>query len=153
MGVQIPVSYSGKIKVDKSPEEVYKKLSDINKAKKLVPGLDSIKKVKENVYRWKFKPMGMKGVSVTLEFDTEFTFNEPSSVKWASIEGSGNAEMKGEFKIKGSQKGTTVEVKIEMTPDLPVPGIFRKLAEPIVKSEFEGMMKKFMENIENELKG
>lgn len=153
MGMQIPVEYSGKIKVDKSPAEVYKKLSDVKKAKKLVPGVELIKKVKENVYHWKFKPMGMKGISVTLEFDTEFTFNEPSVVKWDSIKGSGNAEMKGEFRIKASGKGTTVDVKVEMIPDLPVPRMLRKLAEPFVKSEFEKMMKKFLTNVESELKG
>ncbi len=147
MSIKIPVKFSESAKTDKPVEEVYALLSDIPKMKDLVPGLDEFKKVKKDVYRWKFKPMGMKGVSVVLEFDTKFNFKEGKEISWESIEGSGNAEMRGKILFKKEKKGTEVNLEVEMTPEIPVPGLLKKLAEPFVKSEFERMMKILVERV------
>lgn len=151
MSLKIPVKFTEKLKVNRSPEEVYAFLSDLKNTSPLVPGLDEFKKVKKDVYHWKFKPMGMKGISVVLEFDTKFDFKENEEISWNSIEGSGNAEMKGRVKIKKHKNGSELDVEIELIPDLPVPSIFRKLAEPFVKSEFDRMMGIFAERIKKAL--
>ncbi len=151
MSLKIPVKFVDRIKVKKSPEEVYAYLSKIENIAPLVPGIDEFKKVKKDVYRWKFKPMGMKGVSVVLEYDTTFSFKENEEIMWNTVEGSGNAEMTGKVRIKKLKGGTELDVEIEMTPDLPVPSMFRKLAEPFVKSEFERMMGIFAKRVKEAL--
>lgn len=151
MSLKIPVKFNEKVKVKKGLEEVYAFLSNIKNIAPLIPAIDEFKKVGKDIYRWKFKPMGMKGVSVVLEYDTKFSFKDNEEIAWNTVEGSGNAEMNGKVRIKKMKSGTELDVDIEMTPELPVPSIFRKIAEPFVKSEFEKMMGIFAKRIKEAL--
>ena len=44
-------------------------------------------------------------------------------------------------------KGTAVEFKVNGTVDVPLPGLMKMIVVPVVSSEFEGLVEKYIDNL------
>lgn len=149
----VDVVFQKKITVNKSPEEVFKYISDFKKTSKHVPGLETFKKTGENRYLWKFKPVGAMGVEIAAEYETEFEVLENKCVKWQSIPGSGNTDVKGEFRIKKKGDGSELELKVETVAHLPIPGFAKSIARPFVEKNVKEVMEGYLRNLKEALEG
>ena len=70
------------------------------------------------------------------------------TVKWTPVKGIGNAQVGGSWKIADHKgKSTKVVLKIDGIVDVPVPGLMKMVVEPIVASEFEGLVEKYIANL------
>jgi hypothetical protein len=59
----------------------------------------------------------------------------------------GNALVGGQWKIKDNKKSTGVELKIDGEITLPLPGLMKMVVAPVVESEFEKLVDKYIANL------
>jgi hypothetical protein len=70
------------------------------------------------------------------------------SVKWTPVPGIGNALVGGSWKITDRKgKSTQLVLKIDGTVDVPLPGLMKMVVEPVVASEFEKLVEKYIDNL------
>jgi hypothetical protein len=70
------------------------------------------------------------------------------TVKWTPVKGVGNALVGGSWKVsEGKGKPTKCVLKIDGTVDVPLPGLMKMVVEPVVASEFEKLVEKYIANL------
>jgi hypothetical protein len=69
-------------------------------------------------------------------------------VTWTPVKGAGNALVGGSWKITDNRgKSTKLVLQTEGTVDVPVPGLMKMVVEPVVASEFEKLVEKYIANL------
>ncbi len=132
-------------------EEVYKLLSDFERSASYVPDLERAIKKDENLYRWEFKPIGIKGISIQVRYDVKFTTREPTEVSWETIPGSGNAEVKGKFTLKDAGGSTDATLSMDVTVDIPAPKLMMRVLKPFLDREIRDLVDGYLSNIKKAL--
>jgi hypothetical protein len=69
------------------------------------------------------------------------------TVTWTPVRGVGNALVGGHWKIKDNKKSTAIELKIDGDITLPLPGLMKMVVAPVVESEFEKLVDKYIANL------
>lgn len=151
MAVDITVNFQKKVSVKKKPEEVFDYISDFERTAKQIPDLEKFAKKGKNRYLWKFKPVGAMGVEIAAKYETDVEIIEGKGVKWESIPGSGNTDVRGEFKIKKKGKGSELELIVETTAHLPIPRLAKRIAKPYVEDNVKKVMEGYLANLKNAL--
>ncbi len=140
------------VKIKAPVEKVFELLSDYERSASHVPDLEKIEKRGE-IYHWEFKPVGVKGINVKVQYDVRFSNIPQKEVSWETIPGSGNAEVKGKFELKGEGDETSVTLTMDVTVDAPIPRLMTKLAKPILESEIKNLVEGYLTNIRKTLEG
>jgi hypothetical protein len=64
------------------------------------------------------------------------------------VKGVGNAQVGGSWQIVDNKgQSTSLVLKITGTVDVPVPGLMKLVVEPVVASEFEKLVEKYIANL------
>jgi hypothetical protein len=69
------------------------------------------------------------------------------TVTWTPVKGEGNALVGGSWKVAEAKKGTSLELKIAGTVEVPLPGLMKMVVVPVVKGEFEKLVEKYIDNL------
>jgi hypothetical protein len=113
------------------------------------PKVEKLTDLGDGVYRWEMQKVGTAQVNIQTIYASKYT-SDPAkgSVKWTPVKGIGNAQVGGSWKITDNKgKSTQLVLKIDGTVDVPVPGLMKMVVEPIVASEFEGLVDKYIANL------
>ena len=66
---------------------------------------------------------------------------------WKPVPGIGNALVGGSWKITDKKTSTALELKIDGEMHLPLPGLMKMVVAPVVQSEFEKLVEKYIANL------
>ena len=92
--------------------------------------------------------MGTAQVNIQTVYASKYKSDKAKgTVVWTPVEGVGNALVGGHWKIKDNKKSTGVELKIEGDITLPLPGLMKMVVAPVVESEFEKLVDKYIANL------
>ena len=69
------------------------------------------------------------------------------TVVWTPVKGEGNALVGGSWTVKEQKKGTDLQLKINGTVDVPLPGLMKMVVTPVVRGEFEKLVEKYIDNL------
>jgi lipid A ethanolaminephosphotransferase len=69
------------------------------------------------------------------------------TVVWTPVKGEGNALVGGSWKIVDQKKSTGLELKINGKVEVPLPGLMKMVVTPVVSSEFEKLVEKYIANL------
>jgi hypothetical protein len=69
------------------------------------------------------------------------------TVVWSPVKGVGNAQVSGSWTVADGKGKSDVVLSLKGTVDVPLPGLMKGIVTPLVKSEFEGLVDQYVDNL------
>jgi carbon monoxide dehydrogenase subunit G len=129
-------------------------LADVPESTSHFPKLDQLIKEGEGVYRWEMEKVGAGSASIQTQYACEYTSDASTrDISWKPAKTKdSNAQVSGTWKITDNGNGTDLVFTTQATLTLPLPKLTRAMISPVVKSEFEGMIDKYISNLHDVFK-
>ncbi len=144
--VNIDLGYEFDVKAQAA--DVFAVLSDVPESVSYFPKVDKLTDMGEGVYKWEMEKVGTAQVNVQTVYASKYASNKAKgTVVWTPVKGVGNALVGGHWKIKDNKKSTGLELKIQGEITLPLPGLMKMVVAPVVESEFEKLVDKYIANL------
>lgn len=128
--------------------EVFDLLSDVPKSASHFPKVHALVPLGNDSYRWEMEKAGTQQVNIQTVYASHYKSNRAKgSVTWTPVKGEGNALVGGSWKIVDKKNRTEIELKIDGTVDVPLPGLMKMVVVPVVRGEFEKLVEKYIDNL------
>ena len=148
MAVSVDIELGYEFTVKAAFKEVFDLLADVPTSVSYFPKVDRLVDLGAGVYRWEMEKVGTAQVNIQTVYASQYVSNRAKgSVVWTPVQGQGNALVGGSWKITQQKKGTAVELKINGTVDMPLPGLMKVVVAPVVRGEFEKLVEKYIDNL------
>lgn len=149
MTVSVHIDLGYEFEVKAKFDEVFAVLSDVPKSVSHFPKVEKLTDLGDGVYQWEMQKVGTAQVNIQTVYASKYTSDKAKGlVKWTPVKGVGNALVGGSWKISDHKgKSTKLVLQTEGTVDVPVPGLMKMVVEPIVASEFEKLVEKYIANL------
>lgn len=147
VSVRIDVGYEFEVKAGFA--DVFAVLSDVPESVSHMPKVHKLTHLGDGVYQLEMQRVGTSQVHIQTVYASKYTSDKAKgTVKWTPVPGIGNAQVGGSWKISDHKgRSTRIVLKIDGTVDVPLPGLMRMIVEPVVASEFEKIIEKYIANL------
>jgi carbon monoxide dehydrogenase subunit G len=148
MAVTVHIDLGYEFDVKAKYDDVFAVLSDVPMSVSHFPKVDKLTDMGDGVYKWEMEKVGTAQVNIQTVYASKYKSDKAKgTVTWTPVKGVGNALVGGHWKIKDNKKSTHVELKIDGDINLPLPGLMKMIVEPVVESEFEKLVEKYIANL------
>jgi carbon monoxide dehydrogenase subunit G len=148
MAISVPIELGYEFSVKSAFKDVFAVLSDVPKSVSHFPKVSKLVDMGDGVYRWEMQKVGIGTIALQTVYASKYLSDaKKGSVVWTPVEGVGNALVGGSWKIVDRKKATDLVLKIQGTVEVPLPGLMKGMATPLVKGEFEGMVDTYVDNL------
>jgi carbon monoxide dehydrogenase subunit G len=148
MAISVNIDLGYEFEVKAKAAEVFALLSDVPASVSHFPKVEKLTDMGDGVYKWEMEKVGTAQVNIQTVYASKYTSDKAKGiVKWAPVKGVGNALVGGSWKITDNKKSTALELKIQGTVDVPLPGLMKMVVAPIVEGEFEKLVDKYIANL------
>ena len=147
LSVKIDLGYEFEVKA--KYDAVFAVLSDVPASVAHFPKVDKLTDLGDGVYQWEMQKVGTAQVNIQTVYASKYTSDATKgTVKWTPVKDVGNALVGGSWKVTDNKgKSTKCVLKIDGTVDVPLPGLMKMVVEPVVTSEFEKAVEKYIDNL------
>jgi carbon monoxide dehydrogenase subunit G len=148
MAITVPVELGYEFSVKAPVKTVFDLLSDVPASVSHFPKVDKLTDLGEGVYRWEMAKVGTAQVNIQTVYASKYVSDrKKGTVVWTPVKGEGNALVSGHWKIKAGEKGTDIELALNGEVNVPLPGLMKMVVAPVVQSEFEKLVDKYVANL------
>lgn len=149
MTVSVHIDLGYEFEVRAKFDEVFAVLSDVPRSVSHFPKVHKLTQLEDGVYQWEMEKVGTAQVHIQTVYACRYTADKAKgTVKWTPVKGVGNAQVGGSWKITDHKgKSTKVVLHNEGTVDVPMPALMKLVVEPLVTSEFEKLVEKYISNL------
>ena len=149
MAIQVGIELGYEFDVKAKADEVFALLSDVPESVSHFPKVEKLTDMGDGVYKWEMQKVGTQQVNIQTVYASKYTSDKAKgTVKWSPVKGVGNAQVSGSWKITDNKgKSTKCVLKIDGTVDVALPGMMKMIVEPVVASEFEKLVEKYVDNL------
>jgi carbon monoxide dehydrogenase subunit G len=148
MAISVNIDLGYEFEVKAKAADVFALLSDVPASVSHFPKVEKLTDMGDGVYKWEMEKVGTAQVNIQTVYASKYTSDKAKgTVKWAPVKGVGNALVGGSWKITDNKKSTALELKIEGTVEVPLPGLMKMVVAPIVEGEFEKLVDKYIANL------
>jgi carbon monoxide dehydrogenase subunit G len=150
MAVSVNIDLGYEFTVKAAYKDVFDVLSDVPTSVSFFPKVDQLVDQGGGVYRWEMEKVGTAQVNIQTVYASKYVSDrKKGTVVWTPVKGVGNALVGGSWNItdNGAKKGTTCELKISGTVEVPLPALMKMVVAPVVSSEFEKLVEKYIDNL------
>lgn len=152
MSITVKIDLGYEFAVKSAAADVFAVLSDVPESVSHFPKVEQLVDLGGGVYRWEMEKVGTAQVNIQTVYASKYTSKFDAAkgtgtVKWTPVKGEGNALVGGHWKITGEGKTTAIELAIEGTVDVPLPGLMKMVVAPVVEAEFEKLVDKYIANL------
>lgn len=154
MSLTIDLHLAYELDVKASAKEAFALLSNVPRSASHYPKLAHLEDLGKNTYRWEMEPVGSGPVHLQTVYASKYVSSPTKgTVRWTPVPGEGNARVAGSWTIRAHQGFTRLLLEIDGSVDLPLPGLMKTVAEPIVEFEFESLTEQYLDKIAHALGG
>ncbi len=148
MTVTVAIDLGYEFTVKASLKDVFDLVSDVPTSASHFPKVDKLTDLGGGAYRWEMAKVGTAQVNIQTVYASKYvTDRKKGTVTWTPVKGEGNALVSGSWKLSEAKKGTAIEFKVSGTVDVPLPGLMKVIVAPVVSSEFEKLVEKYIDNL------
>ena len=149
MTVSVHIDLGYEFEVKAKFDEVFALLSDVPRSVSHFPKVQKLTDLGDGVYQWEMQKVGTAQVNIQTIYASKYTADKAKGlVKWTPVPGIGNAQVGGHWKIVDNKgKSTQLVLETKGKVDVPVPGLMKMVVEPVVASEFEKLVEKYIANL------
>jgi carbon monoxide dehydrogenase subunit G len=149
MTVSVHIDLGYEFEVKAKFDEVFAVLSDVPESVSHFPKVQKLTDLGDGVFKWEMQKVGTAQVNIQTVYACKYASDKAKgSVKWTPVKDIGNAQVGGYWKIADNKgKSTKLVLQTQGTVDVPVPALMKLVVEPIVASEFEKLVEKYIANL------
>ena len=152
MSITVKIDLGYEFDVKAKAAEVFDVLSDVPTSVSHFPKVEQLTDLGDGVYQWEMEKVGTAQVNIQTVYASKYVgkwddAKGTGAVKWTPVKGVGNALVGGHWKIVGEGKTTSLELAIEGTVEVPLPGLMKMVVAPVVEAEFEKLVDKYIANL------
>ncbi|MBL8289646.1 MAG: SRPBCC family protein [Rubrivivax sp.] len=149
MTVSVDIDLGYEFAVKASAKEVFAVLADVPKSASHFPKVKKLHDLGDNAYRWEMQRVGTAQIGIQTIYACKYKSDEKKgSVTWAPHpDDKSNAKISGSWKITEGKGRTNIVLKTGGTVDVALPALMKVVVGPVVTSEFEGLVEKYIENL------
>lgn len=148
MAVTVNIDLGYEFDVKAKASDVFEVLSDVPTSVSHFPKVDKLTDMGDGVYKWEMEKVGTSQVNIQTVYASRYLSDKAKgTVVWTPVEGVGNALVGGRWKIRDNKNSTAIELRIEGSITLPLPGLMKMVVAPVVESEFEKLVDKYIANL------
>ena len=148
MAINVHIDLGYEFEVKAKAADVFAVLSDVPTSVSFFPKVQQLTDLGDGVYRWEMEKVGTAQVNIQTIYASKYVSNKAKgTVVWTPVEGEGNALVGGSWKLKDNGKSTAIELKLSGVVTVPLPALMKMVVAPIVESEFEKLVEKYIDNL------
>ena len=148
MAITVPFDLEYEFEVKASAADVFAVLSDVPTSASHFPKVSKLVDLGGNSYRWEMDKVGTAQVNIQTIYASKYVADKKKgSVVWTPVKGEGNAQIGGSWAITDKKKSTHVVLKIKGELTVPLPGLMKMVVAPVVTSENEKLVEKYIDNL------
>ena len=148
MAITVDIELGYEFAVKAPFKDVFDVLSDVPTSVSFFPKVDQLVDLGGGVYRWQMQKVGSGQVSIQTVYASKYVANrDKGTVVWTPVKGEGNALVGGSWKISDQNKRTALALKLSAKVEVPLPGLMKMVVSPVVSSEFEKLVEKYIDNL------
>ena len=149
MTVSVDIDLGYEFAVKASAKEVFAVLADVPRSASHFPKVKKLHDLGDGAYRWEMQKVGTAQVGIQTVYACRYeTDQKKGSVTWAPHDDDeSNARISGSWKITPGKGRTVIVLKTKGTVDVPLPALMKMVVGPVVTSEFESLVEKYIENL------
>ena len=148
MAITVNIDLGYEFEVNGKAADVFAVLSDVPTSVSHFPKVHKLTDMGDGVYKWEMEKVGTAQINIQTIYASKYVSNKAKgSVTWTPVKGVGNAQVGGSWKITDNKKSTAIELKIQGTVDVPLPGLMKMVVAPVVEGEFEKLVDKYVANL------
>ena len=152
MPISVKIDLGYEFALQAKAADVFKLLSDVPVSASHFPKVDKLTDLGGGSYQWEMEKVGTAQVNIQTVYASKYVSKwddakGAGTVKWTPVKGVGNAQVSGHWKIADQKKSTAIELAIEGTVEVPLPGLMKMVVAPVVEPEFEKLVEKYIANL------
>jgi carbon monoxide dehydrogenase subunit G len=148
MAITVPVRMGYELEVRADAAEVFALLSDVPASVAFFPKVQRLTDLGDNVWQWEMEKVGTAQVNIQTVYASRYSASKAKgTVTWKPVPGIGNALVGGSWKIGERKQSTHIELKIDGEITVPLPALMKVVVAPVVESEFEKLVEKYLANL------
>ena len=148
MSITVKIDLGYEFDVKAKAAEVFAVLSDVPESVSHFPKVDKLTDLGDGVYQWEMEKVGTAQVNIQTIYASKYVSDKArGTVKWTPVKGVGNAQVGGNWKIVDNKKSTGLTLAIQGEIEVPLPGLMKMVVAPVVESEFEKLLEKYIANL------
>lgn len=148
MAITVDIDLQYEFAVKAKIGDVFDVLSDVPTSASFFPKVEKLTDLGNGAYRWEMQKVGTQQVNIQTIYASNYVSDRrKGTVTWTPVKGEGNALVSGHWKLKDNKTSTAIEFKVAGTVDVPLPALMKVVVGPVVKSEFEKLVDKYIENL------
>ncbi len=152
MAITVKIDLGYEFDVKARADDVFAVLSDVPTSASFFPKVDQLTDLGGGSFQWEMEKVGTSQVNIQTVYASKYVSKMDAakgqgSVKWTPVKGVGNAQIGGHWKITDNKKSTGVVLAIEGYVEVPLPGLMKMVVAPVVESEFEKLVEKYIANL------
>ncbi|MBE7939004.1 MULTISPECIES: SRPBCC family protein [Ramlibacter] len=154
MAVKVEIDLAYEFAVKAKADQVFDLLSDVPRSVSHFPKVHKLTDLGGGVYQWEMEKVGTAQVHLQTVYACKYASHRAKgTVTWTPVKGVGNAQVSGGWKIHDRKTSTGIELAIQGVMDVPLPGLMKMVVVPVVESEFEKLVDKYIANLVKALGG
>ena len=148
MAITVDIDLGYEFEVKAPFKEVFEVLSDVPTSASFFPKVHKLTDLGGGAYRWEMEKVGTAQVNIQTVYASKYVSNKAKgTVVWTPVKGEGNAQVGGSWTMTDNKKSTGLQFRVNGTVDVPLPGLMKMVVAPAVKSEFEKLVEKYIDNL------
>jgi carbon monoxide dehydrogenase subunit G len=148
MAITVDIDLGYEFEVKAPFKEVFEVLSDVPTSASFFPKVHKLTDLGGGAYRWEMEKVGTAQVNIQTVYASKYVSNKAKgTVVWTPVKGEGNAQVGGSWTMTDNKKSTALQFRVNGTVDVPLPGLMKMVVAPAVKSEFEKLVEKYIDNL------
>jgi carbon monoxide dehydrogenase subunit G len=148
MAITVPFDLGYDFEVKAKAKDVFAILSDVPKSASFFPKVANLVDLGNNTFRWEMEKVGTAQVNIQTIYASKYASDEKKgTVTWMPVKGEGNAEISGSWQLTDKKTTTQIILKIKGEITVPLPGLMKMVVAPIVISENEKLIDKYLANL------
>jgi carbon monoxide dehydrogenase subunit G len=155
MSVSVKIELGYEFDVRAKFEEVFAVLSDVPRSISHFPRVERLTDLGDGVYKLEMKKVGTGQVNLQTVYASRYVSDKAmGTVAWTPVDGIGNALVGGSWKITDHKgRSTNCVLNVEGTVAVALPALMKPVVVPVVESEFERAVEKYIDNLVREFGG
>ena len=148
MAITVPFDLAYEFEVKALAPDVFAVLSDVPASASHFPKVAQLVDLGANTYRWEMERVGTAQIGIQTIYASKYVADKKKgTVVWTPVKGEGNGRVGGSWAITAKSKSTLVVLKIKGELEVPLPGLMKMVVVPLVTSENEKLVEKYIDNL------
>jgi len=148
LSITVPFDLSYEFEVKAPIAEVFGVLADVPTSASHFPKVDRLVDLGDNTFRWELQKVGTAQVHIQTIYTSKYVADaKKHRVTWTPVKGGGNGLVGGSWTLTGKKGSTHIVLKIDGEITVPLPALMKLLVVPVVTSENEKLIDKYIANL------